>query len=272
MFKAGIFNDSQVPYHDPKALSVAVQIFADAKLDVLVYNGDFADLRSLSKYVIVNHRQELIADMREELERVRTKLKEVHKAIKPKRAKWNDGNHEYRVFRTLTDERNSRIAKLLDIDEIREAIGIPALLGLNALKIEYSGPYPNGCWLTDAEPHDNVWVEHGYSVRKKTGYTVSNLMEDRWASCVVGHCEKFGGPLWRRHLGRLYFGIENGNLSRIGEPEGAGIYMGVPHSVPQYMNHAQGICLIYRDGKDWFPVPVKITNGKALFNGKLYRA
>ena len=87
-----------------------------------------------------------------------------------------------------------------------------------------------------------------------------------WKSeCVpsfCGHCEKLAGPLWRHVIGRDYFAIENGNLSRIGVPGlGDGLYSGLPHSEPEYMNHQQGLTLLVYAENKWFPQTVRIKDG-----------
>jgi hypothetical protein len=94
---------------------------------------------------------------------------------------------------------------------------------------------------------------------------------------IVGHCEKLAGPLWEHKVGnRSWFGIENGNLSLIGIPaeggkrNGEGMYMGVPHSQPDYMNHQQGFSLLVYSNGHWHPQTIRIVKGQAFYNGKLY--
>ncbi len=267
----GIWNDQQIPYHDPQAFEVALQVFEDAKLGCLVYNGDWGDYRSLSKYPAVgSDRPDMDWGLSEELERQRELLKLAQKRIKPKRAIFNEGNHEWRVRRAL--ERDEKLVKLLDLGDVRDSVSIHSLLRLNDLGIAWSGRYPKGSWLHPSlAPHDNVWVEHGYITRKNAGYGATALMQERMCSVVVGHCERLA-LIWKRALGRDFFGIENGNLSLIGEPErGSDIYSGVPFSEQKYLNHRQGICVIYRQSNEWWPVPVRIRDGKAWFNGRLYK-
>lgn len=275
----GIWNDQQIPYHDPRAFSVAVQIFADAKLHTLVFNGDWGDYMSIATHD-QGDRDDLYEGIQREIDRQREQLDKAMRAIKPKRAKWNDGNHEFRVRRALY--RDPKLAcqvlkikytEMQLLGSVRQAVSIPALLGLAKHKIEYRGNYPKGCWLKDGlAEHENVYVQHSYIARKKSGYTVSALMDDHWCSQIIGHCEKLAGPIWARKMGRDFFGIENGNLSLIGEPEyGDDIYSGPPHSDPKLMNHRQGISIVYWDG-GWHPFTIKIRDGKAFWNGKLYRA
>lgn len=267
----GLWNDQQHPYCDLRAFNVATEIFADAKLTGLIYNGDWNDFRAISRYPVYNKDPKLFSELKAELKVSRERLKTAHRAIKPKLAAWNDGNHEWRLFRAF--EKVPSALQILEIAEVGEALSIPNLMGLGELGIRYSGPYPNGCWLkTNLEPHDNVWVEHGYTARKKAGYTATGKLEERMCSVVVGHCERLA-IVWKRALGRDYFALENGNLSCIAEPGlGEDIYGGVPHSVPGYMDHRQGISIIYYADRQWHPVPIKIRDGKAWFNGKLYKA
>jgi hypothetical protein len=275
----GVWNDQQIPYHDPRAHSIALQIFADAKLNTLVLNGDWGDYQDIGTHP-KGDRHDLYKGIRQEVSDQQELLREALKVIKPKKVKWNDGNHEYRVARAF--QKDVRLAaKVLDMEfpkatitSVREAVSIPALMGFQKLGIIYSGGYPKGCWLKDGlEPERNVYVHHGYTARKKGGYTVSGQMDDHWCSQIVGHCERLAGPIWNRKMGRDYFGIENGNTSLIGEPDkGDGIYAGVPHCDPKLMNHRQGISILYWTEGMWHPYPIKIRDGKAFFNGKLYKS
>lgn len=275
----GIWNDQQIPYHDPRAHSVALQILADAKLNKLVLNGDWGDYLSIGSHP-KGDRDDIYQSLRNEVREQQRLLREAICAVKAKEVCWNDGNHEWRVERAF--QKDVKLAAQVlglefpkaTISSVREAVSIPALMGFHALKIKYSGPYPKGCWLKSGlSPEQNVYVHHGYTARKKGGYTVSGQMDDHWCSQVVGHCERLAGPIWNRKLGRDFFGIENGNTSLIGEPDlGDGIYAGVPHSDPRLMNHRQGISIIYWDSGQWWPFTIRIREGKALWNGKLYRA
>ena len=49
-WKAAVFSDVQVPYHDRDAVDVAVQIMRDYAPSTLVCNGDMWDLFNLSRF------------------------------------------------------------------------------------------------------------------------------------------------------------------------------------------------------------------------------
>ncbi len=266
----GIVGDVQCPYHDPRALEVAGQILVDAKLTHLWINGDWGDFRTLGTHPSNSKSLQVVTEMRAELKTTRERLHSFVKPIRAKKKKMLSGNHEWRLERTLT--RDPKVAQLLEIAEIGEAIEMPSLFKLKDIGMEWVGQYPKGCWLDPGLPaEDNVWIEHGMSARAKGGYTVSGVMEKRWSSAIVGHCEKLA-LVWTRKNNRDFFGIEGGNLSLIAEPgKGDDIYFGLPHSTPEYMDHRQGFTIIYRDGGQWHPQIIKIRDGRAHWNGKLYK-
>lgn len=267
-----ITGDYQHPYSDRTAINVMLQVADDLKPDVFVINGDFVDWRVMSDHFpIRSEREDLIGDMRGEIERQRTLLAEIASHVKSARRRlFNAGNHEWRLYRALSKSPN--VLRLLELEDVRRATGIPALLNLKEHGFRYSGEYPMGCWLRDDVPDEhNVWIEHGYWCSVKSGYLANRLIERRMISTVVGHGERLG-VVWRRALGRHYFGCEGGNLSILAMPAGAGVYSTIPHTAPLVMDHQQGFIVVYWEGRNYYPYAVHIQEGQAWWNGKLYSA
>lgn len=254
-------------------MSVAAQILHDAKLDLLDLNGDIVDLRCISRYPLTHDEEDprLVHSLSEEIDKSKDKLREFVTHIKPKKSRMRSGNHEWRVTRAF--EKDDRALRLIGLKVIKASLSPAAYLDLPSMNIDYVGDYPSGSWLIpNLAPHENCWVEHGYLTRVKAGYVAQALVEKRGCSVIVGHCEK-AALVWRRNLQRRMFAIESGNLSVIGEPErGAGLYGGVPHSVPEYMDHQQAISIVTYEGGHLWPELIAIHHGKAHFRGKLYRA
>jgi hypothetical protein len=282
-FRAAVVNDIQYPYHDKRAVSVATQVISDFKPHVLDLNGDIFDLLNLSSYPNIKVlNAQTVADLDSEIEGGIAMAKAMVKAIKPQVVHWKNGNHEWRLLRSLARVTDSAAKKILELRRMQQTWSYPNLFEFDSfpVKVKFAGEYPKGMWLHPTLPPDqNVWVEHGYTAAKNSGYTVTNKMNERGCSVIVGHCEKLAGPLWKHVVGnRNYFGIENGNLSLIGVPaedgksNGEGLYQGVPHSEPDYMNHTQGLSLLTYSGGQWFPYTVRIIKGRAHYNGKSYKA
>lgn len=277
-FKAAVINDLQCPLHDPDAVDVGQQIIRDfGPVDVLDLNGDITDLMSLSRYpnAKTELNEKMVVELESEIDRTFRLVKGIVDETRPKRIHWKNGNHEWRLLRAIANA-DLQARKILELKVVRDSYSYPALFKFKDLgvPVKFAGEYPKGLWLHPKLPAEkNVWVEHGYVSRKKSGFTANALMEERMCSVICGHCEKLAGPLWRHVIGRDYFAIENGNLSRIGVPGlGDGLYSGVPHSEPDFLNHTQGFSLlVFADGK-WFPQTIRISRGTTWWNDKLYKS
>jgi len=273
MKKALITGDWQAPCHDPSAFSVMLQIAEDLKPDIATANGDIVEFRHLSMRYPALKSAEFGATARDELESAKGLLAEFKRACGSKcDFHFNEGNHEWRLFRALS--RMDQILQILNLDpKVHKALSVEAVFGLQELGFKYSGEYPAGHWLFDISPHKNVFVHHGYLVRQKAGYQANAETDKRMVSTVTGHGERLG-IAWRRDLtDRDIVACEGGNLSKLGEPKiGAGIYTSVPFNAPEMLDRKQGFIVIYQDGDHIQPVPVQIKKGKAIFGGKIYRA
>lgn len=276
-WKAGIFSDVQVPFHCRDACDVATQILRDFKPHTLFSNGDFWDIFNLSRFpnAKTSINEKFADDLDGEIDRGHKLLQHIVNQVQPERLLINNGNHEWRIMRAISNASGNE-KKLLETRLLRDAYSYPKLFRFDELgvPVKFAGEYPRGQWLhPDLPNHENCWIEHGYVARKKSGYTCTSLMEDRMSSVICGHCERLA-LIWRHVNGdRSLFGVEGGNLSILGVPgDGDGLYSGIPHSVPDYTNHTQGITLLtYADGH-WFPEIVRIVRGVSCWNGKVYRS
>lgn len=272
MLTVGIWSDHQHPYCCPRAWSVALQIFKDAKLDLLIDNGDWLDARTLTTRYPVAYGEKMMPEMRHEVENARGRLAESHKAIKPKKRRFNNGNHEFRIPRSFWASPHG--AQMLGIDTIRDAAGIPALLQFHKYGIKWSGEYPAGTWILGGDSpsgSNDCLVTHGMISSKNAGQTANRTLNDVMANVVVGHCER-AAVIWKHAVGRRnFFAVEGGNLSLFATDAGAGILTNYPFSLPDTMNKTQAIALLHHDGGEWWPELVRIHKGRAWWNGKLYR-
>jgi len=262
----------QIPYLCPRAWSVALQIFKDAKLDLLIHNGDFMDCRTLTTRYPVAYGPKMMAEMRHEVDAARGRLAEAHKTIKPKKARWNSGNHEFRIPRSFWSSPHG--SQMLGIDTIADAAGVPALLQFHKYGIKYSGEYPAGTWILGGETPsgaNDCLVTHGMISSKKAGQTANRTLDDTMANVVVGHCERLA-LTWKHAPGwRDFFAIEGGNLSLFSTPQGRDILTNYPFNSPDHLNKQQGITILYHDAGQWWPFIIRINRGRAMWQGKLYK-
>jgi len=275
---AMILNDLQGEFYDPRAFEVALQIGEHVQPTHLVVNGDWVDWPSMSlKYTQRAQKGQFALSFKKSVAKSKACLAELVKRVQPPRGikqirKWNDGNHEWRLFRAL--HVIPQVSKLLELDGIRIATSTPAVLGTEAYGFHYSGEYPAGCWLfATGNPATDVWVEHSYISRKKAGYTATAMREERMTNVVIGHCERLA--LTYQHVvgGRDLFAIENGNLSILGVPgKGNDKYSSVPFNYADFANRQQGISIITKIGTRLFPEIIPIIRGQAIYGGKVFKA
>jgi predicted phosphodiesterase len=275
-FIAAIVGDLQIPYHDENAVDVAQQIIADAGVDVLFINGDFMDVANMSKFPSMRTPQNAmrVMDYSSEILLSKQIYQDFVRECKPKKIKFNDGNHEYRTLRAFLQTDKSEMKQigsyLLGLEN--NPICTKAFLnfGINVSFREY----PHGQWLHPTLPQDkNIWVEHGNSVQSKAGYTVQALQARRQGSVLINHVHRLS-VAYKHVLGnRDYLMIENGHLSIFGVPvKGDGMYQGPHHTVADYQDAKQGFTMLtFADG-EWHPELIQIKNGKALYHGKSYKS
>lgn len=270
-----IGGDFQIPCDDPLALEVFMQVGEELKPDILVVNGDWIEWRYLSTHYTPRPTKEaaerFCRSVAGETKTAKEKLATLVKRVKPKKRRvFNEGNHEWRLFRALSQV--PQVLELLEMEDVAKALSVEAILGLKELEFEYSGEYPSGTWLFKRQSQNNVFVHHSYTTRKKAGYAAHSEIDTRLCSTITGHGERLA-CVWRRGLERRLFAVEGGNLSILGEPvRGAGIYGSIPFNQPEFMDRQQGFVVVYLDGNDIIPVPVPIHHGKAIFNGRVYKA
>ena len=275
---AFILNDVQGEFHDPDAFEVALQIGEHVRPTHLVVDGDWVDWPGMSvKYVQRAQKDEFAISFKESIDRSRKQLAELVRRVEAPKGttqirKWNDGNHEWRVFRAL--HTIPQIGKLLELAEIKRATSTPAVLGIGTHRFRYSGEYPAGCWLFGTgNPATDVWVEHGYITRKSAGYPGTSLRNDRMTNVVMGHVERLALTYQHAIGGRDFFAIENGNLSILCVPgKGDAKYSSVPFNYSDYLNRQQGVCVITKIGNRLFPEIIPIVRGMAVYGGKVFRA
>lgn len=95
--RAGILSDIHVPYHDRRAIEIAVRHLKKLKIDTLILNGDIADAPGLSRYL----KDPSVVQLKHELKTLRQMFAWLRSEFPKAEIVWKLGNHEARLYSYL---------------------------------------------------------------------------------------------------------------------------------------------------------------------------
>lgn len=237
--------DTHAPYHDWRAVELAIQIGREFKPDTLVFEGDFFDCYTISDYEKDPHKA--CNTIQQEVQESTALLLRIEKEIRPKKVVFVEGNHEDRVSRYL----RKNAPKLMGLVDTRSVLGIP-----DRYQFVPFGP-KNKYW---ASP--KLIVTHGTRANK---YCASAMVERFKVSVLFGHTHRLQEFNICTADGRRLKGKTNGWL---GDLDRAAEY------VNDVADWAHAITLGYftPDGDFWLQ-DIEIDHQyRTVFNGKLYVA
>lgn len=167
------------PFHDRKALSLALQIAGMYKFDHIILGGDMFDLAEMSNKFARS--PDMQYTTQPALIECSWFLQQLLKAAPTAKVIWLTGNHEKRL-RDLLMVHAIQAYELRSVKNLNlPVMSIPYLLDLDAMGIEYVGEYPGEKYI------NNVRYIHGVTVKGKSGHTVASLLEDAQDHTVCGH-------------------------------------------------------------------------------------
>lgn len=245
--RAVVMGDFHVPFHDPRAVQVALALVEDIQPEVIFLNGDVLDCYAVSRFD-KNPRRAL--ELQDEIDQTFDILSRVREAAPTARIVYIRGNHEARLNTYL----NSRAPELSGL----RALDIRALLSLDALGIEWV----EGKGKEAYSEYGAVKVGHFDRVNQHAGYTAKLLLDKHSTSLVQAHTHRLADVYRRYPGGRSVVGTESGCLCEL-DPE----YV----SDPDWMH---GLVVVTKecDGNRFHVQPVAITDYRALYNDVLYSA
>lgn len=273
--RAIILSDLQVPYHDEKAVDVALQIAQDVKPDKIILVGDLLDLAAWGKYA---QRPEFAQQTQGAVVYAHQLLVKLRKIAPTAEIAVLAGNHENRL-------ENHILANTAEAYGLRRAddltgypvMSVPYLCAFDQLDVEYVGGYPaNRYWV-----NDNLQVRHGQRV-KSSGSTAKLVSDDERVSTIFGHVHRVETHMKTvnvRHGGKTSAAYSIGCLCRIdgAVPSTKNGYDISGKPVENYEDWQQAIAVVnYEDGDGSFNVNTvyinTFMNYKATYNGKTYEA
>ena len=265
-------NGTLDPFHDEKAMSVALQVIAKTQPDTIVNLGDFLDFPMFGKFV-----QEpafaLTAQM--SIDRGHQFLAEQRAAAPDAHIVVLEGNHDRRLQNFIINNAQAAFSlQRANQPESWPVMSVPFLLRFEELGVEYVDAYPAGrYWL-----NDRLNCQHGHIVRSG-GSTAKAIADDERVSSIHGHIHRIEmhyKTVNVRDGGRTNFAMSPGCLCRIDgtvpSTKGSTDIMGRP--VTSFENWQQGLAVVtYEDGDAPFALEhIYINDGFAIFRGQTVAA
>lgn len=246
------------PLHDEVACQLALSIAEIVDPGIIVHVGDLLDLAPFStKYTT---HPGLRYTSQPSLQAAHDWLADIRALCPDAPFHVIEGNHEARIYKALADLLDEAVA-LKPVHEKNAAMGLPHLLGLDHIGVQYHEGYPDAeVWLWD----DLVRVIHGTVVRQGGGATVAAIAKQMQYSTICGHIHRLEmcgrtihGPKGARNL----WAASPGTLSRVD-----GIVPG--SSKPDWQ---QGVTVLHRVGDCVHVEMIPMENGVAVVRGEVVR-
>ena len=168
------------PFHDRKAIDVALQVLKMVQPETVILLGDNLDFQPLSlrwPYPPEAGQTTSIA-----LTEWRWLLRRIRETCPSAHIIYMYGNHEARLGKYL-DERVGELKQVTHPNGAM-ALGLSTILGLDQLDIE-TRDYPLPYWLWG-----KIEIEHGRTVRRGGGATAARVLSEREHSVVYGHIHR----------------------------------------------------------------------------------
>jgi hypothetical protein len=210
--------DWHVPYHDARAVDLAMAFASWFQPTSIYVLGDFLDCYPLSTY---DRDPSRLTSLQNELDQGKALLKRL-RAVAGRKCQitYLDGNHEFRLSRYLC--RHPELSSL-------SSLNVSDLLDLPSLGITHHAYHTQLRWC-------GLLVEHGDLISPTSGGSAKKMLESRGVSGISGHVHRLGSHFRTDHRGTLGW-WENGCLCqpwaewKIGPPnyqQGFSVGHGIP--------------------------------------------
>lgn len=187
-------SDIHFRFQDTRAWPLALKIVKTLQPGVLWLGGDIVDFYAVSSWDRNPKRRLMLQD---ELDVAQEQLRALRNAAPAARIVFQEGNHEVRLRRFLWN-RASELSGL-------RAMTLPALLGLDALGIEY---------IETGNPTQvgHLWHIHGDEIRGGNVNIARAKLLKAHANIIFGHHHRFQADFLRTLDGKTYGAWANGCL------------------------------------------------------------
>ena len=165
-----------------------VSLCRQLKPQAVVMNGDVFDGSSISRFPSIGWQS--VPEVRQELDAVDERLKEIEEAARGAKRFWTAGNHDLRF--------ESRLATLA-----------PQYRGIDGIELHYHFPQWTPCWLVDVNDTDTI-IRH----REKGGIHAAyrNTLEGG-VTMVTGHDHIADVKPYKDYKGKTRYGVRAGMMA-----------------------------------------------------------
>jgi hypothetical protein len=250
------------PFHDRRALDVALQIAQDHYIDKTVVLGDLMDLADWQDKFARS--PNMYWTTQPAAIEAKWWLAQFKAATDGGDMKILEGNHDKRMNnKIMIHMKEAFELRSVDDLELPPLLSVPRILALHDLGIEWVGDYPNGqVWV-----NDDLVCEHGDTARGKSGATVASMVNDAYTSKIVGHTHRIECAFKTIHGKDGPKTVEIWSIGCLCRIDGA-----VP-ARKKRNNWQQALAIVeYTDEGDIDIDPIPIKEGRAMFRGQVYEA
>jgi len=260
-FRRRLHTSELTPFHDRRVLDLALQISESEQIDHISFGGDCLDLSEWSDKF--KPEPEFFWTTQPALIEWAWWLHEFRKAKPKAEIKELEGNHDERMPRLIVAGMRQAY-RLKPVDELTlpPSLSVPRLLALHELGVEYVDGYPdNGYFL-----NKNVYITHGDIVRGAPGGTANAFTQRQAFTTVFAHVHR------REQVARR-LATSSGDLVYSAFCPGCACHVDgrVPGSTSK-SQWQQGIAVIEYNDNEENIIPIGISEGRMMYNGKVWQA
>lgn len=246
---AGVINDLHIPFHDSRAINLAISVFKDVGIDTLYINGDLVDFYAINfhgpKHPIVgSHLEDEISQTRLWLKRFKDELPgvDIHYVF---------GNHEHRLERFM----------LAYAKALYGYVSLDKLLELDRLKIKWT-PYNQRVRVLGSD----VFVQHSPPSYGKSG-SMTSLEKDVDQTTIYGCTHREQKSTRTGKSGQIYYCYFNGWLGSTSlTPEHTEVFS----YAKGHDSWQQCFALVGVDKGQGFVEQVSVQNHKCVYGGYVF--
>lgn len=272
-FRRDIYSGELDPFHDTRALDIALQIAEVERPDLTIWLGDFLDLAPAS----VKYLQEagFALTIQPAIDAGYEWLAKF--AALSSETRLIEGNHDRRLADLVRSNAMAAfgLRRAAASPEDWPVMSLPHLLRFDELGIEYVGGYPAGATYINS----NLAAIHGSKIGTNIRSSASMVVEDERVSVITGHVHRIETRYKTRNTRgapKFTFAHTPGCLARIdgAVPSVKGGIDAFSRPVKSWEDWTQGLAIVrYQEGDGKFTLEsVPIFEGWAMHHGREYRS